>query len=94
MNIKFHTASLAIIGLLFTGCEKTEFSELMEEEVVQQEARQSGDVLYDNETLEGTSLFDDSGLTDDEKTTKDDSGVVKEVSDGDEESDDDEGTDN
>jgi len=94
MNIKFHIASLAIIGLLFTGCEKTEFSELMEEEVVQQEARQSGDVLYDNETLEGTSLFDDSGLTDEEKTTKDDSGVVKEVSDCDEESDDDEGTDN
>ncbi|NQV53003.1 MAG: hypothetical protein HQ500_07455 [Flavobacteriales bacterium] len=94
MNIKYHIASLAIIGLLFTGCQKTEFSELMEEDLVQQESRQSEDVLFDNVTLEGTSLFDDAGLIDDENPKKDDSGVVKEVSDGDEESDDDENTDN
>ncbi|MEQ9187116.1 MAG: hypothetical protein RLP15_05225 [Cryomorphaceae bacterium] len=94
MKTRNYIACIALMGLMFTGCQKTEFSELMEDEISQQEARQAGDIQ------QGFSLMDVESSTaplDIEKLKNpilDKSGVVKEVSDGDEESDDDENTDN
>lgn len=94
MKTRNYIACIALMGLIFTGCQKTEFSELMEDELTQQEARQAGDIQ------QGTVSLDDASSTaplDIEKLKNpvlDKSGVVKEVSDGDEESDDDENTDN
>ena len=88
MKKQIYIASLAFATLLMVGCEKTEFSELMEDEVLPQEQARTSNTSQD---------FDDQNTTQRVKATwipvederPSEPGVVKEVSDGDDESDDD-----
>ncbi len=89
MKLKYYIASIALASLLFTGCQKDEFFELMEREVIQEESRlASDDLLNDDET----GIPPGEAIDPDRKKRLNTPGVVKEVSDGDEESDDDDTT--
>ena len=94
MKKRYYIACIALMGLMFTGCQKTEFSELMEDELTQQEARQAGDIQRGSNSLDDAASTAPLDIEKLKNPVLDKSGVVKEVSDGDEESDDDENTDN
>ena len=90
MKLKYYISSIALLALVASSCQKTEFTELMEEKAFQEESRLASDGSVNpegsNEVPDPDGIiFIDPVLSDSLGT-----GVVKEVSDGDEESDDDE----